>query len=267
MRQVLTSALALHEKRVAHVLVTLISIRGAAPSDLGSKMLVTEAGLEAGSVGGGKVEARAIEYALHLLKDRSSPNVRTEKWNLQTDIGMTCGGEVTLLFERVWPSQWKIAIFGAGHVAQALTRVLLTLDCHIQCIDPRAEWLDKLEKHPQLEKILLPHPTDHVATLDSSTFILSLTQGHAFDVPILEAVLKREEIFPYVGVIGSSQKATRIKSELAAKNISPEKLNSLHCPMGLPFGSNHPPEIAISITAQLLSVRPTFVDPATRLQR
>ena len=99
--------------------VTLCSIRGSAPQIAGAKAIVTANGIEAGTIGGGKIEAVAIDYSQTLLRlGKSSCELVT--WNLQKDIGMTCGGEVTLLFETIARTTWPIVVFGAGHVAQAL---------------------------------------------------------------------------------------------------------------------------------------------------
>ena len=79
----------------------------------------------AGSSGPGwsNGKAAAIAYARDLLQSaKLAPEVVT--WNLTHDIGMTCGGEATLLFEIHDPKRWKIAIYGAGHVGQALVRTL-----------------------------------------------------------------------------------------------------------------------------------------------
>ena len=54
--------------------------------------------------------------------DAAHPTVLIE-WNLQRDVGMTCGGAVQLLLECYNLRRWHIVVFGAGHVAQALTRV------------------------------------------------------------------------------------------------------------------------------------------------
>src|SRR4051812_24559559 len=116
----------LSEKREPFVVVTLLSVRGGAPADPGAKAIVTRAGLDRGTVGGGKVEARAIAHALELIGRRASePELLV--WNLQRDIGMTCGGEVTMLFETHGADRWRVAVFGAGHVAQALVRVLAVM--------------------------------------------------------------------------------------------------------------------------------------------
>ncbi len=201
------------------------------------------------------MEARVIQTAQELLRSTTSPRILKKTWNLQTDIGMTCGGEVSFLFEVIKSRAWKIAVFGAGHVAQALVPLLATLDCNIECIDPRQEWLDKMPEFPNLRKHLALTPSTLVVELPPDTFIVSITQGHAHDVPILEEALKKEKPFPFVGVIGSKQKGNRIKNELLQKGVATARLESLHCPIGLDIGTNSPVEIAISIAAELLQVR------------
>src|SRR5262245_100551 len=129
---------------VPFVSVTMVDAVGSTPQDAGSKMLVTTAGLSSGTVGGGKVEHKAIEHAKHMLAQTGS-DVRANElveWNLQRDVGMTCGGVVKLYFEAYNHCDWRIVIFGAGHVAAALAACLGQLECHVTCIDPRHEWLD-----------------------------------------------------------------------------------------------------------------------------
>lgn len=241
----------LREERKSFCLVTLVNIQGSAPQDLGAKMIVTPSGLYWGTVGGGKVELAAIEKCKTLLNQKKSTPV-LEKWNLQTDIGMSCGGVVEMLFEPQPSSAWPVVIFGAGHVAQALTRILKNLDCDLVCIDSREEWLDKLDIKNKLHH---PHPEELVKTLDPKSFFISMTMGHSFDVPILLEISKHAPSAPYVGVIGSEIKGKKIKSELKELGVSENFIKNLKVPLGLPIGSNHPYEIAISISAELLQMR------------
>ena len=133
------------------VSVTLIETIGSAPQDAGSKMLVDRHGLAFGTVGGGKVELKALELAQQLLhRSGHVPTSVFVEWNLQRDVGMTCGGVVKLYFEVFNRRSWHIVIFGAGHVAQSLVRTLLSLDCQVTCIDPREEWLSRLPSSAKL---------------------------------------------------------------------------------------------------------------------
>lgn len=246
---------ALYRENIPSVVVTQIAARGHAPSDPGSKALVTAEGLVTGTVGGGKVEARAIIVAQErLAREDREPYLVT--WNLQTDIKMTCGGEVTFLFETFHPTHWCIAVFGAGHVAQALVRSLLALDCRLYCFDARAEWIEKLPPpSARFHRECVPDPAATVKDLPRGTFFVAMTQGHAFDVPILEQIFLTHPDAPYVGVIGSNLKGDKIRRELAERGVGAGQLEKLRCPMGFPVGNNRPEEIAVSITAELLQVR------------
>lgn len=241
-------------KQIPFVMVTLVNFRGSAPQVSGAKALIGHEGLIAGTIGGGKVEAKAISHGQDLLNqaDKSSCDLLT--WNLQRDVGMTCGGEVQFLFEFFFYSDWNLAVFGAGHIAQALIPLLSTLNCRLTVIDSRAEWLEKLPSSPHLHKIHSEDPKSEVQNLSEDTYIISMTQGHATDLPILSEVLNTREA-PYLGVIGSRQKAKVMKRELKEQGFSEEKIGSFFCPVGLPIGNNTPAEIAISIAAQLLQER------------
>ncbi len=239
------------------VSVTMVEAVGSTPQDAGSKMLVTAAGVSSGTVGGGKVEHQAIQYAQQLLTQTGSDaiaNVLVE-WNLQRDVGMTCGGAVKLFFETYNLCDWNVVVFGAGHVANALIRCMGSLDCRITCIDPRQEWLDKIDDQKQLEKICEPEPKTRAAQLPEDAFVVCMTMGHATDRPILEEIFRSKRQFPYLGVIGSKAKRAVLQRELKAAGIDKEQTNAFRCPIGLSLGSNQPGEIAISIAAELVQER------------
>lgn len=247
------------DSNISFVTVTLIEVRGSAPQDLGAKALISLKALEAGTVGGGKVEATCINRALEILNQSSQQAPQTVTWNLQKDIKMTCGGEVTFLFEHFALSAWKIALFGAGHVSQALTRSLLNLKCQLTVIDDRREWLDQLPQSSKLQKLCLPQPEQAVAQFDSDTFFISVTKGHSSDVPVLHELAKLYPNAPYIGAIGSLSKANALKAELTRLDVNENFLKKLRVPIGLKLGNNDPEEIAISIVAELLQVRDSWL--------
>ncbi|MEM8734457.1 MAG: xanthine dehydrogenase accessory protein XdhC [Planctomycetota bacterium] len=236
------------------VVVTMVKVRGSAPQILGAKAIITSDGIVGGTVGGGKVEAAAIGHAQSLLEGNSGKHCELVTWNLQTDIKMTCGGEVTFFFEVFLSSDWQIAVFGAGHIAQALVPLLLTLQCRITWIDQREDWLSRQSDHARLKKICTQDLAAEVSELPSQTFFVLMTQGHATDLPVLAEVLRTREA-PYLGALGSLQKAKILRRDLTELGISPDKIDSYACPMGLPLGNNTPPEIAISIVTQLIQRR------------
>ncbi|MGZ3692207.1 MAG: xanthine dehydrogenase accessory protein XdhC [Pseudobdellovibrio sp.] len=236
------------------VLITLIEYKGSVPQSLGAKALINGNGLLEGTVGGGKVEAKAIEFAKNLLKNKDAEICSVIEWNLTRDVGMTCGGIVKFLFEIHRPKAWHIVVFGAGHVAQELVPMLTKLEAHITCIDSRSEWLEKIQPQPNLTKIQVAEPAALVKNFNSQDYFVLMTQGHGTDLPILAEILKQHNP-PYVGAIGSDTKALRLRTDLKNMDFSKEKTESFFCPIGLKIGNSTPVEISVSVMAQLLQIR------------
>ncbi|MDB6170178.1 MAG: XdhC and CoxI family protein [Verrucomicrobia bacterium] len=249
--------LELESSGTAVVLVILAEALGSTPQETGAKMLVTSGGLHSGTIGGGKVEAKAIELAQEMLGSGAGTS-HFVNWTLKTDVGMTCGGSVKLYFEPHAAggagAGWPIWIFGAGHVSQALVPVLASLECQLTIVDSRREWLDRLPRGRHIRYLQADAPDLLVAQIPDDAFVLCLTRGHATDRPVLQRALA-EKKFPYIGVIGSNAKAEVLRREMIAAGLPAERAAQFHCPVGLSFGSNDPREIALSIAAQLLSER------------
>lgn len=241
--------------------ITLLDIRGSAPQIVGARAIVTADGIESGTVGGGKIEAAAIQHAQSLLTEDSTTTTDLVTWNLQTDIGMTCGGEVKLFFEAHTSTPWPIVVFGAGHVAQSLVPLLLNLNCQVTCIDSRPQWLAKLPEHAKLKIRCLETPCDAVASQPVNSFFVLMSRGHSTDLPVLAEILKTRNA-PYIGCIGSQQKASVLRRDLAKQKVPDEKIQSFVCPIGLPIGNNTPAEIAFSVVAQLIQKRDELASEA-----
>jgi xanthine dehydrogenase accessory factor len=254
----------LSQTGVAFVCVTMVEAIGSTPQDAGSKMLVTGEGLVAGTVGGGRIEHKAIEHARAMLKKPAGHAALTAfvEWNLKRDVGMTCGGTVKLFFETYNHSDWRIVVFGAGHVASEVVGCLGRLDCHVTCIDSRAEWLDRITAGCRLRKICCAEPREVVAQLPGDAFVVCMTMGHATDRPILEEIFRQGRKFPFLGVIGSKTKRAVLVKELTAAGIPTNQAEAFNCPIGLELGTNQPGEIAISVVAQLIQERDRWRDNA-----
>jgi xanthine dehydrogenase accessory factor len=236
------------------VTVTVVDTMGSVPQDRGAKMIVTSEGLRFGTVGGGKVETKAIAEAQAMLRGGTAETTKFAQWNLNKDVGMTCGGIVKLFFESHNVGRWKIVVFGAGHVANAVVNLLVHLDCAVTCIDPREEWLAKIPDSAKLTKVLTSDMPSIVKTLPDDAYVILMTMGHTTDKPILIEIL-RTRTFPYVGVIGSDAKANILRRDITEAGLPEEAKRAFYCPIGLSVGTNHPYEIAVSVAAQLLEVR------------
>jgi xanthine dehydrogenase accessory factor len=245
---------ALRREGADAVVITITAVRGSVPGQVGAKAVVTSGGLISGNLGGGKVEAKAIALAAEMLAGTDSCAPVT--WNLQRDVGMTCGGEMAFFFEKITAlDPWRIAIFGAGHVSQALVPVLATLACRIDVFDTRADWLAKLPVRRNVTGHRVESFEDGVGNLGADSFVLCVTRGHSSDRPVLRELFRRFPEPVFVGVIGSASKRAVLLRELQEDGLDREALERMHCPVGLPIGGNDPAEIAISISAQLLEFR------------
>lgn len=244
------------------VSATMVDSIGSVPQNNGSKMLVTAEGLYYGTVGGGKIENRALEISREMLDahKNSKPDsgiTRLVKVNLNQDLGMTCGGSVTLYFEIFVPERWNIIIFGAGHCSQALIENLVRLNCRITCVDPRQVWLERLPHSFNLEKICIADMVSYVSKIPKDAYVILMTMGHSSDSPIMLEIFRqwKERPLPYLGVIGSKAKAARLMQDIDQAGFPADYKQKIFCPIGLQVGNNSPQEIAISVAAQLLSER------------
>jgi xanthine dehydrogenase accessory factor len=238
---------------VPFCIVTVIDARGSIPQEIGAKAIVDCNGLVYGTIGGGRIEARGIDKVRHLLAPKSTQRLLLEKVNLNRDIGMTCAGEMTLVYEVFRPDfEWSVVIFGAGHVSQKLCRLLVEMDCKITCIDTRQEWLDRLPKNDRLDRRLVEEFPDGVDLITRSAFVLVLTMGHGTDLPVLRAIWSSKVDVSFIGTLGSDSKAAIMRREMKQLNLPAEFIERVRCPIGEKFGDNTPSEIAVSLLSELV---------------
>jgi xanthine dehydrogenase accessory factor len=243
-------------------LVSVVAIKGSAPQRVGAKMLVSSSGkLLWGTIGGGTVEALALEQAKTQIESRT-PLLKTFELleSGEEATGMLCGGEMQLFFD-VYGVTTKVYIFGAGHITQQILPLLVKLGFSPVVIDDREEYL---EENIVSRFNVATHSGDFLEVIDSlfierDSYIIIMTYSHDIDERILFHLLSHKlpdlSTVKYLGMIGSKRKVKEIFSRVESKGVSREKLSSIHSPIGVPIKSQTPEEIAISIAAELISVR------------
>jgi len=160
-------------------------------------------------------------------------------------------GERTLLIESVATAHAVLWLYGAGHVGQALIRVLAELPFEVTWIDSRAELLPAGlpgNVHP-----LCPQaPLNTVPLAPAAARFLVMTHDHALDYALCRAILERGD-FAWLGLIGSKSKGARFRSRLERDGLTPEAIRRLVCPIGVEgVESKWPAAIAVGVAAQLL---------------
>ncbi len=233
------------------VLATVIETGGSTPQKPGSKMVVLADGSTRGTVGGGAIELQIVESAKALLA--SPEQSRLLETHLTHDLGMCCGGKMRVFLEK-HAAAAQLFIFGAGHVGKELAHVAHRVGFRVTVVDDRAEWASR-ERFPDADALLVRHPAELARTLEGGLdcYFCITTHDHPLDQAVLEALLPRPSA--YLGVIGSRRKAERFRMRLRAAGFSDEALARVKSPMGLPIHALTPAEIAISILAELISLR------------
>lgn len=234
----------------ASALCTVTSVSGSAPGKVGAKMIVFSDGSIDGTVGGGSVEKNVIELALEVIKSHT-PLFR--EFNLNKDLGMTCGGSVSVYIEPLQKPS-RLYIFGAGHIGKALAAFTPEMGFDTSLIDWRKDIFENPEniKYTQVFKPYLEAVNDIM--YDEETYVVIVTPNHEMDEEVLAAVGKKTTA--YVGLIGSKRKIETLKQLfLKDKILTEEELNRVDMPIGIKFKAITPAEIAISILAKLIDVK------------
>ena len=251
----LAALASLNTESKSHVLLTVLDTRGSSPRDVGTKMVVSKDDIF-DTIGGGALEYQCIKTAREFLSknQQSQATQHTQTFNLGKDLKQCCGGVVSVFFE-VFPARnFILNIFGAGHIGQALTKVLADIDCTVNLFDSRAELLN--QTYPKNVKTHhLTEPEIAIETCLANSYFLVMTHDHALDHQLCEAILARGDSV-YCGVIGSRTKSIKFRQRLLKKGFSRDEFTQLTCPMGLrDLKTKKPMEIAISVIAELLILR------------
>lgn len=232
------------------VLVTVTRYSGSAPRKTGAKMIVLGDGSFFGTVGGGMVEHHALNEATRRLSSGESGTMEVSLKQSENSGFPACGGTVELYIE-VLNSEPCVYIFGAGHVGQALCKVLQGTPFRIHLIDERPEWIGSLE----IPDGVVRHScrwSEFIAGADwceKRSFVVIVSFNGAIDQEILREVVSNPA--HYVGMIGSRTKWGKVKENLEREGLD---LRRVRCPIGHDNGGGAPQEIAIAIASELLSV-------------
>lgn len=165
--------------------------------------------------------------------------------------GLQFDGEV---LRTVHGPRWRLLVIGAGQLSKFLCRIALGLDFEVTVCDPRSEYRDTWDVEGA--GLTRSMPDDVVTEMqpDERTAVVALTHDPKLDdLALMEAL--RSRAF-YVGALGSQRNNDARRARLAEHfGLSAAELARLHGPVGLDIGSRTPPEIAVSILAEIVAVK------------
>jgi xanthine dehydrogenase accessory factor len=180
----------------------------------------------------------------------SDPMLRRARALVAPRVTGAVAGHATL-WERLDEDLPALWLYGAGHVGQALARIMAELPLRLTWFDTRAE----LFPHLVPETVRIVHAPELVPTLAAApagTRFLVLTHSHPLDYALCKAILERDD-FASLGLIGSKSKGARFRSRLARDGVPAASIARLQCPIGASgIASKWPAAIAVAVAFDLL---------------
>ena len=251
------------------VLVSVARTQGSVPREAGAWMAVWTDHV-VGTVGGGQLEWQALAHAraAGVTGDFVAETVR---YPLGPSLAQCCGGVVHLRYEpvdashaeelrqRLRPPLTPVALFGGGHVGQAIAQLLADLPFDVLWVDSRDEaFPPETPAHVRCEH---SDPVQAaVVDMAPGSRVVIMSFSHAEDFEIVTACLQRQREqgdVPFIGLIGSKTKWASFQRRLRERGFSDAELAHVTCPIGMPgIAGKEPAVVAVATVAQLLQTVP-----------
>jgi xanthine dehydrogenase accessory factor len=149
--------------------------------------------------------------------------------------------------------RWRMFVIGAGQLSLYVANFAVASDFDVIVIDPREEYAEGLDLEGVQFIKGMPDDVMQELGIDSHTAIVALTHDPKIDDLALIDALQSEAF--YIGALGSLTNTLKRKERLREFNVTTEQLERLHGPVGLAIGALTPPEIAVSVMAEIIAVK------------
>jgi xanthine dehydrogenase accessory factor len=154
---------------------------------------------------------------------------------------------------KVFGPRWRMLLIGANHLSRYVAQLALMLDYRVIICDPRDDY-DESGLPDGVERVRsMPDDAVHTYITHPRSVVIALTHDPRLDDMALLDALASPAF--YVGAIGSQRNSDQRRERLRTLGVGVSQLERLHAPVGLPIGSHAPPEIAVSILAELTALR------------
>ena len=161
-------------------------------------------------------------------------------------------GAVDVFFDEVAPPP-RLLIFGAGPFAEPLCKLGSQVGYQVTVIDPRPAFA-RQELFPDAAAVIVAWPEK---VIDSQawhgSYVVILNHNQRLEDPVIRAALAAP--IAYLGVMGSRRTHADRLARLQAEGWSVVDQERIHGPIGLDIGAETPAEVAVSILAEMTTVR------------
>ncbi|MEG0306631.1 MAG: XdhC/CoxI family protein [Clostridium sp.] len=222
---------------------------GSSPRGEGTMMGVLSDGTILGTVGGGALENEIKKESVKCLKLRTSQRFNFNLNERNTNLNMTCGGEIEIYIKILLPKR-KLLIVGGGHIALPLQYISNILGYDVVVFEDREEYCSSDRFKVASELILGDiRETLSVYPINNQCSVVIITRGHIHDEIALKTILDTSA--NYIGMIGSKTKVKKLKQKLIDEGYSKISLDKIYSPIGLDLGGETPEDIALGIMAEI----------------
>ena len=202
------------------------------------------------------LETKKVEKNIYNLEELEGKNLeyvnKAKEKNLIANIKIN--DEESVLAE-VFKREHRLIVFGAGHVGYHLCHFASKVGFNTIVVDDRPYFANKEKFGDDIQVICNTFENAFkILDIHEEDYIVIVTRGHKHDKFCLEKILSLDEL-NYIGMIGSKRRVKIMKEELIEEGYSKEKIENIYSPIGLNIGAVTPEEIAISILAEIISVK------------
>lgn len=187
-------------------------------------------------------DRKTIGYSIHLSEfERSKLSTNNVPTGINDD-----------RFYLTYNPSPRMVIIGAVHITKTLSSIAKMAGYDVYIVDPRESFASP-ERFP--DDTFLQGWSDEALKdlgIDANTAIVTLSHDPKIDTPALQVALTSEAF--YIGSLGSKKTHGKRIAQLEELGFTSEVINRIHSPIGLNIGSKTPPEIAISIMAEITQV-------------
>jgi xanthine dehydrogenase accessory factor len=245
------------------VLATVVRTVSVTAAKAGAKAIIRPDGtIVAGWIGGGCARGAVLKAAREALADGEPRMVSVQPENLLAELGVKPGenrdgirfaenmcpskGTMDIFVEPVLPHP-SLVILGASPVAMSLAAQARQLGYHVTLAAPAA---DLQQTAPEVDMLIDSYQLGKLH--EARRFIVVSTQGKG-DEAALRAAVKTDAA--YHAFVGSRRKMAALRAKLIAEGVDASGIDRIKAPAGLDLGAITPEEIAMSILAEITTLR------------
>jgi len=244
------------------VLATVVRTVSVTAAKAGAKAIIRPDGtIVAGWIGGGCARGAVLKAAREALADGEPRMVSVQPENLLAELGVKPGenrdgvrfeenmcpskGTMDIFVEPMLPHP-SLIILGVSPVALSLATQARQLGYHVTIAAPAAD----LQAAPEVDMLIDSYQLGKLN--DARRFVVISTQGKG-DEAALKASVGIDAA--YHAFVGSRRKMAALRARLIAEGIDASAIDRIKAPAGLDLGAITPEEIAMSILAEITTLR------------